>query len=73
MARHFVTLGQDNKHIINDHYLDKDCVVEFEAEDSIEGRKKAFEYFGKEFCMEYHKEFSEKKLKYYPRGIIKID
>ena len=74
MPRHYVTFGQIHTHRINNITIDCDCVVEYGAENAIEGRKKAFEYFSDKFFTDYHdKAFNEENLKYFPRGIINIE
>lgn len=74
MAKHYVTLGQQHTHRINNITLDCDSVVCYEAENAQEGRKRAFELFGDKFFTDYHDtQFDKKDLEYFPRGIINID
>lgn len=74
MAKHYVTLGQEHTHRINNITVDCDCIVSYEAIDAKDGREKAHKYFGIKFAFDYHdNEFKQENLKYFPRGIIEID
>jgi hypothetical protein len=67
----FVTFGQTHAHHVNGETFDHNCVAVIESEGPVEGRTKAFELFGCEFCFEYpEKYWDEEKLKYFPRGYI---
>ena len=73
MANHYVTFGQVHTHRVNGITLDCDSVACYQAENSEEGRKKAFEYFGDKFFTDYHDtEFNMEDLEWFPRGVIKI-
>jgi hypothetical protein len=73
MARHYVTFGQEHVHSVAGRTLDKDCVAVFEANDANHGRDKAFEFFGPQFCFEYHDtDFDQDSMKFFPRGFIKL-
>lgn len=74
MPRHYVTFGQDHAHRVNGITLDCDTVACYIAKDAIDGRNKAFEYFGDKFFTDYHDEaFDKKDLKYFPKGVVVID
>jgi len=74
MVKHYVILGHQHTHSINNNTLDCDSVVCYEAENAEQGRKRAFELFGYKFFTDYHdKQFKMEDLCYYPRGIINID
>ena len=49
----YVTFGFDHKHVIDEKEIDKDCVAVISCADAAEGRKIAFELFGRKFCFEY--------------------
>jgi len=75
----YVTFGSDHVHVIVNSetreriVFDKDCVAAIKAENRNEGRNKAFDIFGPEFCMEYFdKEFKKDSLCYFSRGIIEV-
>jgi len=70
MRPYWITFGQVHVHSINDNTIDKDCVVEIQAEDEEQARDKAFEMFGPQFC--FLKAY-EPDMSYFPRGIIKIN
>lgn len=69
MRPYWITFGQVHVHSINNNTIDKDCVVQIEAESSEAAREKAFELFGPKFC--FIKDF-EPDMSYYRRGIICI-
>lgn len=74
MPLHYVTLGEDHVYRINGITVDCDCVVCYDADSPEDGRNKAFEYFGAQFCFEYHdKQFNMDDLRFFPRGIVRID
>jgi len=69
----YVTFGQTHVHSINGHTLDKDCVAVITSDSASEGRKKAFELFGRKFSFEYPEEYwEEESMIYYPRGYINV-
>lgn len=73
MPRHYVTFGQIHTHSINGKTLDKDTVAVFEAENAIEGRELAVEYFGDRFFTDYHDEnWDESKLEFFPKGYVEL-
>ena len=74
MANHYVTLGQQHTHRINNQTLDCNCVVRFQADTPAEGRKKAFEFFGDKFFTDYHdQQWKESEmLSYFPRGYVDL-
>jgi len=70
----FVTFGQVHTHSINGKTFDKNCVAVIRCASWLQGRKKALEYFGPKFCMDYfEEEFKEETLSYYPRGLIEVE
>lgn len=71
--RVFVTFGQVHLHVINGQVFDKDCIAVIDCEDHAEGRAKAFELFGRKFCVTYGEEFDMHKiLDRFPRGLINV-
>lgn len=64
-----VTMGQAYTHSVVGKTIDKDCVVEIEAENYDKARTIAFEVFGGKFCSMYEE---IPNMSFYPRGIIKI-
>lgn len=74
MAKTYVTFGQAHVHRINGKTYDADCVAVIECEDAADGRKKAFEYFGDKFCLEYpEKHFDFSSMVYFPRGLLHVN
>lgn len=74
MGRHYVTFGQEHKHILNRLHLYKDCVVTFEASNYEEGRKKTRNLFGPKFFTDYHgNQWLDSKLRFFPKGYVDID
>lgn len=74
MPKHYVTFGQSHIHKINGKMLDSDVIARFEANNAEEGRKKAFELFGPQFCFEYHEPYwKQEDMKYYPGGYVDLD
>lgn len=74
MPKTYVTFGQGHIHRVNGRIFDKDCVAAIEADNAVDGREKAFRYFGRVFCFEYFEdEFDFENLKFYKRGIINVD
>lgn len=70
----YVTFGGDHTHEINGKTFDKDCVAVIESESAEAGRKRAFDYFGRKFCMEYSEEyFNLGSMHYFPRGLIEVE
>jgi hypothetical protein len=70
----YVTFGSNHIHKVNGKVFDGNCVAVIECENAEEGRKKAFEYFGPEFCFEYPEGHwnADKDMKYYPRGYVEV-
>ena len=67
----YVTFGQVHVHSVNGKTFDKDCVAVIEADNAVEGRAKAFEYFGRKFCVEYPEDrFDFDLMRFFPRGFI---
>lgn len=74
MAKTFITFGQTHVHSVNGKTFDKDCVAVIECDSWLDGREKAFEFFGPTWCMEYHeKEWGVAELEWYPRGFINVN
>jgi hypothetical protein len=69
----YVTFGYSHMHVIDGTVFDRDCVAVFEAESVESGRKKAFDNFGKKFCMYYFgSEWNKSDIKYYLRDYIPL-
>ena len=67
----YVTFGFDHIHVIDGKTLDHDCVAVIESGSASEGRKKAFELFGRKFSFEYPETcWDEDKMSYFPRGYV---
>jgi len=74
MHKTYVTFGQDHTHRVNNETIDKDCVAVIKSEGPYEGREIAFELFGPKFCFEYPERYwKEDRMKYFPRGYIKVN
>ena len=74
MPKHYVTFGQSHTHRVNGITLDCDTVACYTAKDAVDGRTKAFEYFGDKFFTDYHDNaFDKKDLQYFPKGVVIID
>lgn len=71
----YVTFGFDHVHSVNGRTFDKDCVAVIKSNSAAEGREKAFEIFGKQFCFEYPEDYFDFSSldRYYPRGLIEIN
>lgn len=70
----YVTFGQDHAHAVNGQTLDKDCVAVIHSSGPEEGSELAFEYFGKQFCLEYPEAyFDHAIMEYFPRGLIEVN
>ena len=71
----YITFGQVHTHRVNGRTFDTDCIAEIECEDYEDGRDKAFNYFGGEFQFSYDKSDISQPgfMKYFPRGIIKVE
>jgi len=70
----YVTFGQIHTHSVNGKTLDKDCVAVIECKNAEDGRTQAFEFFGKQFCMEYPEDkFDFSSMCYFHRGLININ
>lgn len=71
--KHFVTMGQEHVHSIDGMTIDKDTVVRFDVATVGGGRRKAFDYFGQRFSMEYsEKEWNEDYMDHYPGGYVDL-
>jgi effector-binding domain-containing protein len=70
----YVTFGQIHIHSVNGKTFDKDSVAVIECENEIDGRNKAFEYFDNKFFTTYFdKQWNEKYLDFFPRGLINVN
>ena len=73
--RSMVQFGFDHVHSIDGKIFDKDCVGVISGKDPDDCRRIAFEYFGKDFCIEtpeFHFNF-DKMYKYFDRGFINVN
>jgi alpha-L-fucosidase len=69
MRKFYITFGQIHQHYKNGIFLDKDCVVEIEAENEDEARNWARRAFGHTYSMIYK---YKPEMHYFSRGIIKL-
>lgn len=69
MKKWYFTFGQAHAHSIGGVTYDKDCVVEIEADTSVDARKIMFDTFGDKWAFGYD---TKPQMKYFPRGIIKL-
>lgn len=70
----YVTFGQDHVHYINGKTFDRDCVAVIDCATEAEGRARAFELFGDQFCFEYPDYlFNMESMQYFPRGFINVN
>lgn len=65
----YITMGQAHIHRISGKTIDKDVVVEIEAEDETALNDRANYLFGREWIMMYA---SPPDMSFYPRGIVKL-
>ena len=69
----YITFGQEHAHSVNGKTFDKNCVATIECLSEIEGRDKAFKYFGPKWCFSYFdKQFDKNMMSFYPRGLISV-
>lgn len=73
MEEFYITFGQEHTHSHNGITLDKDCVGVIKAKNYEEMRKLAFEWFGSVFATTYTKEEFKDSIKYFPRGLVKLN
>lgn len=66
----YVSFGQDHVHRVNGITLDKDILLEIEADDEGEARRRVWKTIGPE----WHRVYTEDtiKLEYFPRGSVVI-
>ena len=67
----YVTFGQVHVHSVNGKTFDKDSVAVIEAPTAEEGRKKAVQSFGLQFCTTYNP--GPPNMFRYPRGLIDVE
>lgn len=73
--RSMVTFGFDHVHSVAGKTFDKDCVAVINGTDPAHCRELAFQFFGKDFCLEtpeFHFNFHSMD-KYYRRGFINVN
>lgn len=69
----YITFGQIHTHRVNGTTFDCDSVAVIHAENKLEGRKKAFEFFGDKWHESYTEEiWKDSLLEYFPRGLIEV-
>ena len=69
----YVTFGRSHIHKFNGKIFDSNCVAVIICDSDEDGRKKAFELFGRKWAFEYHEDrFDESWMEYYPRGFINV-
>jgi hypothetical protein len=74
IVRTYVTFGQTHTHSVNNKTFDRNYVAVIKADSALQGREKAFEYFGDKFFTTYTDEnWNEDKLSFFPRGYIEIN
>lgn len=66
MSKFYATMGQCHAHSINGVTVDKDCMVEIEAEDYNSAYAFADKVFKNKWCGLYE----DPDLEFYPRGIV---
>lgn len=66
---YYFTFGQDHIHSYNNKTLDKDIVIEIEANDSNNAREIMFNTFGSKWAFQYDE---KPDMNFFPRGIYKI-
>jgi hypothetical protein len=70
----YVTFGQAHAHSVNGKTFDKDCVAVIEGNSREEERQIAFDAFNGKFCFSYfNEEFHMEDMRYYPRGLIRLE
>lgn len=69
----YISFGQSHVHGVNKKIFDKDCLCEIECNDFNEGREKAFSAFGPKFHNSYMEHEVEGVLRFFPKGIKKLN
>lgn len=68
MSKRYVTFGQVHTHSINGLTFDKDCVAVIHGDE-----QKVFDLFGRKFCTQCEEAYwSDRVMKYFPRGYIEV-
>lgn len=62
----YISFGQVHTHSINGVTIDKDCVVEIEADSRGAAHEKAMIFFDGVF----HNVYTEPHTEYFPRGVV---
>ncbi len=70
----FVTFGTRHQHEINGVLFDSECIAVIDCDSPEEGRKMAFELFGRKFAFEYAEHEWDHRYDYlYNRGFINVE
>ena len=69
MAKYYVTLGQNQHHMIDNRIWDKESVLQINAEDASVAENYTNKNLGKDWTMMTNEE--EHRPECYPKGIIK--
>ena len=72
MNKYYFSFGQDHEHKFNGVKLDRDVLLEIEAENSINARKIMFEAFNRKWSNQFNEDALVEILDFFPRGIIKL-
>lgn len=67
----YFTFGQVHIHKIDNHTLDKDCVIEVEGHSEDDCRSKVYNAIGDKWAFSYPD--TPPPMHYFPRGIIKLN
>jgi hypothetical protein len=70
MNKYWISFGQTHTHSVNGKTLDKDCLLEIEAENEEAARNQVIALIGLKWANIY--EELEGNLEYFPRGVIKL-
>lgn len=65
----YISFGQIHVHSIEGKTIDKDCIVEMEANSKREAHERSMDIFNKKFHRVYD---TKPDMSYFPRGIIEL-
>ena len=67
--KYYISMGQIHTHSIEGKTIDKDCIVEIEAEGRTAAQEMAYKMFGREYSFVYNE---RPNMVFFPRGIIQL-
>jgi len=70
----YITFGQGHAHHVGGKLFHPNLVGTIRADNMIEARKIAFEYFGAKFCFMYSEDdFDFKSMTFFPDGFLEVN